>query len=363
MDLLTTVPDYATESPPTSNSEFYNNWNESWASESFYNSAQIQQVMKMVSMVIYSITLVLGTTGNGLVIFLTGFRMKKTVTTIWYLNLAVADFVFALSLSSEIAYLALDYHWTLGRLMCKLDSVVTFLNMFASVFFLTAISADRCVSVMFPVWALNHRTLQFACLVAGCIWAGALALSLPYLSFRDTKHLPDGSIWCIYSFGSEDDDDLRTQRHFSVVMTEFTVGFVIPFTIILTCYCAIIVKLRGSLFSRSSRSFKIIVAVVQVFFYSWFPYHLFLHSRNSGRRQSRNGKNLNIGAPLAHCLFCLNSCLNPLLYAFIGTGCKATNGRSFLSSFKGAFGENWVPHALSSIRNSSSTSAVESTMV
>ncbi|KAL8219442.1 UNVERIFIED_CONTAM: hypothetical protein K2H54_024678 [Gekko kuhli] len=325
--------------------------------------ASFRKVMKIISMVIYSITLVLGTTGNGLVIFLTGFLMKKTVTTVWYLNLAVADFVFALSLFSEIAYLALDYHWTLGRLMCKLDSVVTFLNMFASVFFLTAISADRCVSVMFPVWALNHRTLKLASLVAGCIWTAALALSFPYLSFRDTKHLPDGSIRCIYNFGSEDDSDLRTQRHFSVVMTEFTVGFVIPFTIILACYCAIISKLRRSLFSRSSRSFKIIVAVVQVFFWSWFPYHLFSILEILGEDSLRMEKTLDIGAPLAHGLFCLNSCLNPLLYTFIGTGCKAANGQSFSSSFKGAFSENWFPHTLSSSRNSSSTSAVESTMV
>lgn len=363
MDLLTISPYYATEFPPSSDADFYNNWNESWASEPFYISAEIQQVMKMVSMVIYSITLVLGTIGNGLVIFLTSFRMKKTVTTLWYRNLAVADFIFALSLSSEIAYLALDYHWTLGRLMCKLGSVVSFLNMFASVFFLTAISTDRCVSVMLPVWALNHRTLRFASLMAGCVWASALALSLPYLNFRDTKYLPDGSVVCIYNFGSEDDSDLRTQRHFSAVMTEFTVGFIIPFTIILACYCAIIIKLRRNLFGRSSRSFKIIVAVVLVFFCSWFPYHVFSILEILGEDSLRMEKALDIGAPLAHALFCLSSCLNPLLYTFIGTGCKATNGRSFLSSFKGAFSENWIFHTLSNSRNSSSTSAVESTIV
>nr|XP_056702343.1 chemerin-like receptor 1 [Euleptes europaea] len=362
MDLLTTFPS-DTEFPPGSDTEFYNSWNESWASESFYNSAQIQQVMKMVSMVIYSITLALGTTGNGLVIFLTGFRMKKTVTTIWYLNLAVADFIFAVSLSSEIVYMALDYHWTLGRLMCKLDSMVTFLNMFASVFFLTAISADRCVAVMCPVWALNHRTLRLASFMAACIWVAAFALSLPYLRFRDTKHYPGGSVGCIYSFGSEEDGDLRTQRHLSVVVTEFTVGFLVPFAIILACYCSIVVKLRGSLFGRFGRSFKIIATVVLVFFCSWFPYHLFSILETLEDDSLELKKTLDIGSPLAHGLFCLNSCLNPLLYTFIGTGCHAANGRSFLSSFKGAFRENWVPHTLSSSRQFSSASAVESTVV
>uniref|UniRef100_A0ACB8FSB7 Uncharacterized protein n=1 Tax=Sphaerodactylus townsendi TaxID=933632 RepID=A0ACB8FSB7_9SAUR len=341
--------------------EFYYSWNESWASEPFYNSHQIQQVMKRVSMVIYSITLVLGTTGNGLVIFHTGFRMKKTVTTIWYLNLAMADFIFALSLSSEIVYTALDYHWILGRLMCKFDAMVTFLNMFASIFFLTAISADRCISVMCPVWALNHRNLRLASFMAVGIWVAALALSLPYLSFRDTKPLPDGFVECIYSFGSEDDGELRTQRHFSVVMIEFTVGFLIPSAIISACYYAIVIKLRGSCFGHFGRSFKIIAAVVLVFFCSWFPYHLFSILETLEDDSLGMEKTLNIGAPLAHGLFCLNSCLNPLLYTFVGTGCKATNNQSFLSSFKGAFSENWVPRAFSSSRNSSS--AVESTVV
>ncbi|XP_054854896.1 chemerin-like receptor 1 [Eublepharis macularius] len=363
MDLLTTFPYNATTFPPLSSAEFYNDWDETWPSESFYNSAKIRHVMKMVSMAIYCITMSLGVIGNGLVIFLTRFRMKKTVTTIWYLNLAVADFIFAISLSSEIAYLALDYHWIWGRLMCKLDSVLPFLNMFASVFFLTAISADRCVSAMCPVWALNHRTLRLASFVATCIWGAALALSLPYFGFRDTEQFPGGSIRCVYTFGSGDGGDLRTQRHLSVVVTEFMVGFLAPFVIISACYCAIVIKLRGSLLGRCGRSFKIIVAVVLVFFCSWFPYHLFSILETLEDDSLEMEKALDIGLPLAQCLFCLNSCLNPLLYTFIGTGYKTRSRRSFLSSLKGAFTENWVLHALSSSRNSSFALAVESTTV
>ncbi len=39
----------------------------------------------------------MGLIGNGLAIFLTGCRMKKTVNSIWFLNLAIADFIFLLS--------------------------------------------------------------------------------------------------------------------------------------------------------------------------------------------------------------------------------------------------------------------------
>ncbi|KAJ7304075.1 hypothetical protein JRQ81_011597 [Phrynocephalus forsythii] len=182
------------------NNDIYNfSWDEDWPSEPSYHIPHLSGVMKMVSVAIYSIVLLMGTAGNGLVIFLTGFHLKKTVTTMWYLNLAVADFLFAICLSSEITYVALE-SWILGRLMCKLDTVVSFLNMFASVFFLTAISIDRCVTVVHPVWSLNHRTLQLASFMTAVIWVLALTLSSPYFIFRDTMHTEDGTLQCAYNF-------------------------------------------------------------------------------------------------------------------------------------------------------------------
>nr|XP_060642108.1 chemerin-like receptor 1 [Anolis sagrei ordinatus] len=362
MDAFTSFPfNRSNEFPSSSYYDFYNfSWDGDWLSGPNYNELHISWVMKAISIAIYSVTLFLGATGNGLVIFLTGFHLKKTVTTIWYLNLAVADFVFAICLSSEILYAVLD-HWPLGRALCKLDMVVPFLNMFASVFFLTTISADRCVSVVHPVWALNNRNLRLASIVSAVIWVTALTLSLPYFIFRDTEHIWDGTIQCTYNFGSDDANSLWTHR--SLVITEFVLGFFIPFHIILSCYCAIIIKLRGKICGRFSRSFKIIVAVVVAFFCCWFPYHLFaildvLEGDNFEMKPI-----LDIGMPLAHGLVCLNSCLNPLLYAFIGPNCRQTDCRSFLSTFKGAFSENWVVSSFSSNRNSSSTSGVESSMV
>ncbi|XP_013919919.1 PREDICTED: C3a anaphylatoxin chemotactic receptor-like [Thamnophis sirtalis] len=324
-------------------------------SEILYGDIEASSTMHVVSMVIYSTTLLFGTVGNGLVIFLTGFQMKKTVTTMWYLNLALADFIYDLSLSSELLYFAL-HEWTLGWLFCKLDTVVSFLNMFASVFFLTAISVDRCVSVVCPIWSLNHRTLRLASLIVGLIWMMALALSTPYLYFRDMEYDTDDSVKCSYSFGLEEASS--HQSHLSMVVTEFVIGFFIPFNIILACYCIIVFKLRRKLFGQSGRSFKIMVAVVVAFFCCWFPHHFFSILENLVDESFEMSMVIDIGLPLANGLVCLNSCLNPFLYAFVGSDFRKNSWRSFLSAFKSAFSENWATSSFSSNRNSGSTSGI-----
>ncbi|XP_053123608.1 chemerin-like receptor 1 [Hemicordylus capensis] len=338
--------------------EDYIGWNESWR---LLKPTQDSQVTKIVSLAIYSIMLLLGITGNGLVICLTGFGMKKTVTTIWYLNLAVADFLFTICLSSEIAYTALD-RWVLGRMLCKLDSVVSFLNMFASVFFLTTISVDRCISVVHPVWALNHRTPQVASVMAAFNWAAAFVLSSPYFSFRVMEYLPGDLVQCRYNFISEDISDL-TDWHPTMVMTEFVVGFLIPFVTILVCYGSIIIKLKGKIFGRFSRSFKVIVAVVLAFFCCWFPFHLFAILDVLKSDSPEMEEVLMTGTELSKGLVCLNSCLNPLLYAFLGTRYRKTNWQSFLSGLKGNFDERWAVSTFPSHRTSSTTSGMESGML
>uniref|UniRef100_A0A8C8SD04 G-protein coupled receptors family 1 profile domain-containing protein n=1 Tax=Pelusios castaneus TaxID=367368 RepID=A0A8C8SD04_9SAUR len=170
------------------NASFPYDYGEDYKDEpSLEAGASLQGAMHVVSMVIYSIAFVLGVTGNGLVIFIIGFRMKRTVNTIWFLNLAVADFIFTFFLPLGIAYVALGFHWPFGRALCKINTAVAFLNMFASVFLLTVISADhRCISVVCPVWAQNHRTPRLATLVALTVWVVALALCSPNIYFRHT---------------------------------------------------------------------------------------------------------------------------------------------------------------------------------
>ncbi|KAL6465895.1 hypothetical protein MHYP_G00260280 [Metynnis hypsauchen] len=107
------------------------------------------------------IIIVLGLAGNGLVIWIAGFKVKKSVVSTWYLSLAVSDFIFCSFLLFDVIDMVKN-EWLFGRFMCNFSFFILFLNMFSSIFLLVIISVDRCVIVTFPVWTQNHRTIENA---------------------------------------------------------------------------------------------------------------------------------------------------------------------------------------------------------
>ncbi|KAM4651229.1 chemerin-like receptor 1 [Discoglossus pictus] len=304
---------------------------------------QHPEPIHIFSMVIYAIAFLLGTTGNGLVIGITGFKMTKTVNTVWFLNLAIADFIFTFFLPLSIIYTALVFHWPFGRFMCKFNSTITMLNLFASVFLLTIISIDRCISVVLPVWSQNHRTPQRASITAIVVWCLALLASLPYAVFRDTK-AHDGKIVCFNNFQLTDNtnSDLGILRHKILVATKLIISFIIPFTVIVSCYTVIALRIYRNHKSSSTKPFKIIIAVLISFFVCWFPHHVFsfLELSHQNRKDEALDRILFTGIPITTSLAFLNSCVNPFLYVFMGRDFKEKFRSSILSIFEKAFSED-----------------------
>lgn len=160
----------------------------------------------ILSVVILSLTFLLGLPGNGLVLWVAGLKMKWTVSTVWFLHLTLADFLCCLSLPFSLAHLALQGHWPYGRPLCKLIPSIIILNMFASVFLLTTISLDRCLLVLKPIWCQNHRNVRAAFIICVCIWAVALIMCVPVFIYRETFTIDDHNI-CSYYFGGDSSYD------------------------------------------------------------------------------------------------------------------------------------------------------------
>ncbi|XP_057383403.1 chemerin-like receptor 1 [Balaenoptera acutorostrata] len=288
------------------------------------------RVVRIFLVVVYSIICFLGILGNGLVIIIATCKMKKTVNTVWFLNLAVADFLFNVFLPIHITYAAMDYHWVFGTAMCKISNFLLIHNMYTSVFLLTVISFDRCISVLLPVWSQNHRSVRLAYMACMVIWVLAFFLSSPSLVFRDTAHL-HGKISCFNNFSLSatsssswpthpQADPVGFGRHVAVTITRFLCGFLMPVLIITACYFTIVYKLRRNRLAKTKKPFKIIVTIIITFFLCWCPYHtLYLLELH---HSTMPGSVFSLGVPLATAIAIANSCMNPILYVFVGQDFK-----------------------------------------
>ncbi|XP_071618360.1 C3a anaphylatoxin chemotactic receptor isoform X1 [Heliangelus exortis] len=350
----------------------------------------------IVSIAIFIIIFIIGIPGNGLVIWVAGLKMKRSVNIIWFLNLAVADFMCCLSLPFSIVHLALHEHWLYGWFLCKVIPSVIILTMFASIFLLTAISTDRCLLVMKPVWCQNHRTVKIASLICSGIWILAFIFCCPVFYYRETS-THGGKTECEYYFGDEEeldymDDsgnellekysalaynsndswgnfyegDYSASLAFVIIkITRAVFGFVLPFGIMAACYALIAFRTRANLFHKShNRMLRKIVLVIAAFFICWAPYHVvgilsLVPTLGTGLRES-----LVLWDHLSRALANANSCINPLLYVFVGRDFRAKARQSVQGILEGAFTEEPTPAVFYSLgRNKTSTEKnVSSTM-
>nr|CAA05715.1 G-protein coupled chemoattractant-like receptor [Rattus norvegicus] len=284
------------------------------------------KVAEVFLVVIYSLVCFLGILGNGLVIVIATFKMKKTVNTVWFVNLAVADFLFNIFLPIHITYAAMDYHWVFGKAMCKISSFLLSHNMYTSVFLLTVISFDRCISVLLPVWSQNHRSVRLAYMTCVVVWVWLSSESPPSLVFGhvSTSH---GKITCFNNFSlaapepfshstHPRTDPVGYSRHVAVTVTRFLCGFLIPVFIITACYLTIVFKLQRNRQAKTKKPFKIIITIIITFFLCWCPYHtLYLLELH---HTAVPASVFSLGLPLATAVAIANSCMNPILYVFMG---------------------------------------------
>ncbi|NXE38673.1 C3AR protein, partial [Ptilorrhoa leucosticta] len=335
----------------------------------------------IVSIAIFIIVFIIGIPGNGLVIWVAGLKMKRSVNTVWFLNLAVADIMCCLSLPFFIVHLALHEHWPYGRFLCKVIPSVIIFTMFASVFLLVAISIDRCLLVVKPVWCQNRRTVKFMSLICGGIWILAFIFCCPVFYYRETSTY-DGKTECGYNFGVDDyiddpvnasvnvslnelweeystynDSDLwgnTNEGNYSVPLalvvinvTRVVFGFVLPFGIMAVCYALIVFRTHANQFHKPhNKMLRTIVFVVAAFFICWAPYHVvgvlfILPSLGTGLMES-----LILWDHLSTALAYANSCINPPLYVFVGRDYRAKVRQSVQRILEGAFSEELTSSTL-----------------
>ncbi|GAA6218284.1 C5a anaphylatoxin chemotactic receptor 1-like [Lates japonicus] len=281
------------------------------------------QPIQIVALVFYGLVVLLGVPGNALVVWVTGFCMPRSVTSLWFLNLALADLLCCLSIPLLMVPLAHDDHWHFGPLACTVVKGLFFLVMYCSVLQLVLISLDRWLLVSKPVWCQNKRRPKQAAFVCVAVWCLALIGSIPQFVF--TKEI---------EAGEHKRECLTVNSVLSAwIMTcfRFLLGFFLPFLVIIICHLVVYKKAEHGL-SRgrtpSKRTVRVIIAVVLSFFLCWLPLHIVDFLLLITPRNSPHSPKIYLAHVLALCLAYFNSCLNPLLYVCLGRGFKESMNRS-----------------------------------
>ncbi|XP_029804142.1 G-protein coupled estrogen receptor 1 [Suricata suricatta] len=275
-----------------------------------------QYVIGLFLSCLYTIFLFpIGFVGNILILVVNiSFREKMTIPDLYFINLAAADLV--LVADSLIEVFNLDERYYDMAALCTFMSLFLQVNMYSSVFFLTWMSFDRYLALAKAVRSGPFRTKHHARLSCGFIWMASVSATLVPFTAAHLQHT-DEVCFCFA--------DVK-----EIQWLEVTLGFIIPFAIIGLCYSLIgrvLVKAhkhRG-LRPRRQKALRMIFAVVLVFFVCWLPENVFISVHLLQRTQPGDApckQSFRHAYPLTGHIVNLaafsNSCLNPLIYSFLG---------------------------------------------
>lgn len=275
---------------------------------------------KITMVLLYLLVCTLGLVGNSLVIVaILKLDKMSTSTTVYILNLAIADGLFMVGLPF-IASQNFQNRWMFGDTACKVVMVLDGINQFTSVFCLTVMSIDRFMVLADPLRFARWRTPRRAKVISGILWLCSLITILPMaLHFTAEQGL------CMPILTSD-------SWWLGILSYTFVLGFALPFVIMTAAYTALLLtlkskQLRGISPNKDSHRLerqvtKMVVAVVVVFGVCWLPFYTLnfcsLHQSGLGLTFAR-------AFEFAVLVSYSWSCANPILYA------------CFSETFKGHF--------------------------
>ncbi|XP_036618372.1 mas-related G-protein coupled receptor member X2-like [Trichosurus vulpecula] len=108
-----------------------------------------------------------GLVANALVLWLLGFCVKRNPFSVYILNLAGADFFYLCSQIVRSITLIRHDLWDIGPTFIF---TVTFFFYTLGLSFLAAISTERCLSVLFPIWYRCRRPKHTSATVCFLFW-------------------------------------------------------------------------------------------------------------------------------------------------------------------------------------------------
>ncbi|XP_063169686.1 putative P2Y purinoceptor 10 isoform X2 [Candoia aspera] len=269
--------------------------------------------------VTYSIIFIPGLLTNSIALWMLWiFTRKQNKTIVFLLNLATADFIHVLSLPLRIYYY-INYKWPFGFFLCQLCFYLKYLNMYASICFLTCISMQRYLFLLHPFKAKDWKK-GYDVAISATIWlvVGVVCLTFPLLRKSHDSEA---------CFSDLNIEKFQSQAALIGMLTVAElVGFLLPLGVIVYCTC----KTRASLqenqmplqnASEKQKALRMVAMCAVVFFVCFAPYHImfffFMLVKEEVVRGCAAKQSILYLHPVFLSLASFNCCLDPFLYFFV----------------------------------------------
>ncbi|KAK2895851.1 atypical chemokine receptor 4 [Channa argus] len=277
--------------------------------------------------IMYTVCLVVGLAGNGLVVAVYAFHKRlRTMTDTFLTHLAVADLLLLLTLP----FWAVDAArgWELGEVVCKTVSACYTINFTCCMLLLACISLDRFLALarvqgghqrgrLHKVF--NRRYCWIVCLA---VWLTAFMLGLPDLILSEVIWASNRYI-CIAVYPPP----MARGGKAALEIAEVFLGFLLPLQVMVICYGSMARALRDLPTESRGKKWKalrVLLIVVGVFVVTQLPYNvlklcLSMDSVYSLVTHCGTSKVLEQAAQVTESLALTHCCLNPILYTFVGS--------------------------------------------
>ncbi|XP_058585196.1 proteinase-activated receptor 3 isoform X2 [Neofelis nebulosa] len=259
---------------------------------------------------IYILVFVVGVPANAVTLWMLLFRTRSICMNIFYTNLAMADFLFCITLPFKIAYHLNGNNWVFGEVMCRATTVIFYGNMYCSILLLACISISRYLAIVHPFTYRGLPKRTYTLLTCGLVWATVFLYMLPFFILKQEYYLVQQDITTCHDVHNTCESSSPFQLYYFISLAFF--GFLIPFVVIIYCYTAIIRKLNAY-DHRWLWYVKASLLILLIFTICFAPSNIILIIHHANYYYN-NTDGLYFVYLIALCLGSLNSCLDPLLY-------------------------------------------------
>ncbi|XP_030016320.1 C3a anaphylatoxin chemotactic receptor [Sphaeramia orbicularis] len=316
-----------------------------------------QEAAKGVEITVTVLIFVVGVSLNGLVVWVLGLRRNRHLVRrgsgeetraassfrVYVLNLALADLVLLLRTPLMLGYLAHNRSWPFGVVLCHVIVFLRGLGLYASAFLLCAVSLERCLCLLRPVWARLRRPHWAVPLACGILWVVAIILSTPYL-FSAGLVQKNGTNQCMESEGF----------YMALFVTETVAGLILPLLMFLGSNLAVLLSIQQAVpptptsstpsnARRMTRMYHVLFFTMLFFLTCWVPYFVcrFLRALAVSRpERAALYKGAAKGTYIALYLVYIKSALNPVLYVFAARGLSRAIRLSLVSTIEKLFNDD-----------------------